>query len=171
MYYSSIRLPFYPTQTYLYKFVRTTMRLFNAIFFSIFSLYYECYLFQLSCTIKFPLISLDFAIDFAIFTMWLQTYGWMDGQIDGQNNGQTDRMMGGETNKWMDMQQTCKKWWFSNRFCDFYKSITNRRTDGPTDRRTDIPSYRDAIAASKNTKVTRFSLVLFFLGKEGFSPL
>ena len=51
--------------------------------------------------------------------------------------------MGGYTNKWMDMQHTCKKW-FSNRFCLFYKSITNR----PTDRQMDIPSYRDAIAAS-----------------------
>ena len=46
----------------------------------------------------------------------------------------------------------CKKWWFFNRLCDFYKSITNqqtdRRTDRPTDRptdgRTDIPSYTDA---------------------------
>ena len=27
---------------------------------------------------------------------------------------------------------------------------TNQRTDGPTDQQTDIPSYRDAIAASKN---------------------
>ena len=55
----------------------------------------------------YSLISLDFAIDFAIFTMWLQTCGWMDGQTDGQNNGQTDRMMGGQTNEWMDMQHTC----------------------------------------------------------------
>ena len=48
------------------------MRLFNAIFFSIF--------FSFSgCTIDLKLISLDFAIDFAIFTMWLQTYGWADG--------------------------------------------------------------------------------------------
>ena len=67
--------------------------------------------FLLSCTIEFTLISLDFAIDFAIFT-WLQMFGWTDGQTDGQNNGQTDRMKGGHTNKWMDMQQlqhTCKK--------------------------------------------------------------
>ena len=35
--------------------------------------------------------------------MWLQTYGWTDGQTDGQNNGQTDKIMGGETNEWMDM--------------------------------------------------------------------
>ena len=48
-------------------------------------------------------------IDFAIFTMWLQTCGWTDGQTDGQNNGQTDRMMGGQTNKWIDMQHTGKK--------------------------------------------------------------
>ena len=52
---------------------------------------------------------LDFAIDFAIFTMWLQTCGWTDGHTDGQYNGQTDRLMGGQINKWMDMQHTCKK--------------------------------------------------------------
>ena len=56
---------------------------------------------------RMPLVSFGFAIDFAIFTMWLQTYGWTDGQTDGQNNGQTDRIMGGQTNKWMDMQYTC----------------------------------------------------------------
>ena len=47
------------------------------------------------CTIDFKLISLDFAMDFAIFTMWLQTCGWTDGQTDEQNNRQTDGMMGG----------------------------------------------------------------------------
>ena len=57
---------------------------------------------------RIPLISLDFARDFAIFTMWLQTCGWTDGQTDGQNKGQSDRMMGGKTSKWMDMQHTCK---------------------------------------------------------------
>ena len=64
-------------------------------------------MFPLNCTIDFQLISLDFAIDFAIFTMWLQTYGWMDGQTDGQNNGQTDGIMGGQTNEWIDMQYMC----------------------------------------------------------------
>merc|ERR1719285_1266563 len=54
----------------------------------------------------YSLISLDFAIDFAIFTMWLQTCGWTDGQTDELNNEQTDRLMGGQTNKWMDMQHT-----------------------------------------------------------------
>ena len=29
---------------------------------------------------------------------------------------------------------------FCNRFGDFYKSVTDRRTDGPTDRRTDGPT-------------------------------
>ena len=58
-------------------------------------------------TIDFQLILLDFAIDFAIFTMWLQTYGWMDGQTDGQNNGQTYGIIGGQTNEWIDMQYMC----------------------------------------------------------------
>ena len=39
---------------------------------------------------------------------------------------------------------------FFNGFCDFYKSITVRRTAQPKDQWTDIPSFRDAIAASKN---------------------
>jgi len=44
-------------------------------------------------------IPIDFAIDFAIFTMHLQTYGW----TNGQNNGQMDTIMGGQTNEWMDV--------------------------------------------------------------------
>ena len=55
---------------------------------------------------------------------------------------------------------------FCNRFGDFYKSVTDRRTNGltngptdqPTDQRTDIPSYRDAIAASKNGLGCYFAL-------------
>ena len=65
------------------------------------------YLFPLICAIEFQLILLDFAIDPAVFTMWLQTYGWMDGQTEGQNNGQTDGIMGGQTNEWIDMQYMC----------------------------------------------------------------
>ena len=38
--------------------------------FNIFS-FYECYLFPLNCALDFQFISLDFAIDFAIFTIWL----------------------------------------------------------------------------------------------------
>ena len=54
----------------------------------------------------FQLISLNFAIDFAIFTMWLQTYGWMDGQTIGQNDGQTGGIMGRHSNECIDMQKT-----------------------------------------------------------------
>ena len=81
------------------------MRLFNAFFFSMFFSFYGCYLFQLSYTIEFPLISLDVGI----FSMWLQTCGWTDGQTDGQNDGGTDRLMGGQTNKRTAMQDICKK--------------------------------------------------------------
>ena len=79
------------------------MRLFNAILFSILFSFYGCYLFPLNCATRFQLISLDFAMDFAIFTMWLQTYGWTDEQIDEQNNRQADRIMGRQTNEWMDI--------------------------------------------------------------------
>ena len=61
-------------------------------------------LFQWNCTIDFKLILLDFAISFAIFTMWLQTYEWTNGQTYGQNDGQTVKTMGGQANEWMDMQ-------------------------------------------------------------------
>ena len=54
------------------------MRLFDAIFFSIFFSVYGCYLFPWNGTIDFQSISLDFAIDFAIFTMWLYMYGWTE---------------------------------------------------------------------------------------------
>ena len=47
---------------------------------------------------------LDFAIDCAIFTMWLQLCGWTNGQTDGQNDGQTDKIMGVQTIEWVDMQ-------------------------------------------------------------------
>ena len=36
-------------------------------------------LFPWNRTIDFKLTLLDFAIDFAIFTMWLKIYGWTDG--------------------------------------------------------------------------------------------
>ena len=73
---------------------------FQRIFlFNTFCLFYGCYLCPFDCPIDWQLLSHDSAIDFAIFTMWLQTCGWTDGQTDRQNNGQTDRMMGGQTNK------------------------------------------------------------------------
>ena len=36
--------------------------------------------------------------------MWLHNYGWTDRHTDRQNNGQTDRIIGGQTSEWMDMQ-------------------------------------------------------------------
>ena len=56
-------------------------------------------LFPWNCAIDFKLILLDFAIDFAICTMQLQTYGWTDGWTDGQYDRQTDKIMGGQTNE------------------------------------------------------------------------
>ena len=50
---------------------------------------------------------LDFAIDFAIFTMWLQLYGWTDGLTDGQNDRQTDKIIGAQTIEWVNMQYMC----------------------------------------------------------------
>ena len=87
----------------------------------------------------FQLISIDFAIDFAILTMWLQTYGWIDGQTDGQNTGQTDRIMGGQTNEWIDMQYMCidmQKTMIFQRILRFSQKHYGP-TDGPTDGQTD----------------------------------
>ena len=70
--------------------------------------------------------------------MWLQTYGWMDGQTDGQNDGQKDKIMGGQSNEWMDMQCMCidmQKQSFSTDF-EFLTKYYGR-TDRPTDRQMD----------------------------------
>jgi len=75
--------------------------------------------------------------------------GWIDRMMDRQNDGQTDKIRAYRPlNGWI-----CKKQSFSNRFCNFYKSITDRptdrRMDGRMDGQTDKPSYRDATAASE----------------------
>ena len=120
------------------------MRLFDAIFFSIFffilwMLYVSTELFH-----QMPMISLDFVINLTIFNMWLQTYGLMDGQTDGQNNGQ--RQNDGLKVQCMDghsiyMHGPAKNNDFPTDFAIFTKALqTNRRTKGPTDRRTDGPT-------------------------------
>ena len=95
-------------------------------------------LFPLNCTIDFKLISHDFAIDFAMFTIWLQMYGRTDGQTHGQNNGQTDKM-GKQTNEPMDMQYICIDMQETIIFQWILQFLQKHygRTDGPTDRRTD----------------------------------
>ena len=62
---------------------------------------------------------------------------WMNGPIDGK--------------------RICR---FSNRFCKFYKSITDQRTNGPTDQQTDLLSYRDTIAASCKAIIVMLSAPL-----------
>ena len=64
-------------------------------------------------------------------------------QTDGHVDRHTDRIMDRQTKLWANRPmnvwtcnicaQTCKKQSFSNRFCNFYKSITERRTDRRTD--------------------------------------
>ena len=77
--------------------------------------------------------------------------------MDGQNNGQTDRIMGGQTNKWMDMQYMCMDMQKTMIFQQiFTKALrTDRRTNGPTDQWTDIPSYRDAWTHLKTEQINR----------------
>ena len=81
------------------------------------------------------IVQIDFAIDFAIFTIWLLTYIWMDGQTDGQSNGQTDRIIGGQTNEWMDMQYACIAMQKTMIFQQILRFLQKhyRRTDGRTD--------------------------------------
>ena len=67
--------------------------------------------------------------------------------------------MGGQTYEWMDMQYMCidmqKNNDFPIDFAIFTKALqtnqpTDQTTDQQTDQQMDIPSYRDAVAASKN---------------------
>ena len=61
---------------------------FQCIFlFNIFFSLYGYYLFPLNWIIDSQLISLNFALDFAILLMWLQ--------MDGQTNERTDELMNG----------------------------------------------------------------------------
>ena len=89
--------------------------------------------------------------------MWLQRYGWMDGQTDGQNDGQTDKIMGRQTNEWLDMQCMCiymQKTVIFQQILQFLQKRygrTNRRTDGPTD----AASYRDADASKKLSELMK----------------
>ena len=62
--------------------------------------------------------------------MWLQKYGLMDGQTDGQNNGQTDRIMDGHV-IYVLFRFHCH----SYLIC--VKSKSGLQTCGWTDRQTD----------------------------------
>ena len=87
--------------------------------------------------------------------------------LSKKNGLRTDR----QTEWWADRQihgWTCnihaKNDDFSIDFAIFTKALP---TDGPTDRRTDIPSYRDAIAASKKDCPTGFRNFAPFTGYHG----
>ena len=74
--------------------------------------------------------------------------------------------MGGRTNIWtgipfcIDVIDGCQMMIFEKilKFLQKRYRPRDRQTDGPTDQRTDITSYSDALAASKNalTKVETF---------------
>ena len=117
------------------KFVRTTMRLFNAIFFSIFFLFYGCYLFSLNC---------DFTwFGNRFFNLYnLVTDVWIDGWTDWLIEKWTDWQNNGRTGQWMDghaiyMHRHAKNNDFPIDFVIFTKAL---RTDGPTGQRTDEPT-------------------------------
>ena len=86
---------------------------------------------------------------------WMDKW-WMDGRINGGSNKQIDRLMVRpmdgqcfsliQTHKMQLKIIIFKQIW---QFWQKHYGRTNRRTNGPTDQRTEIPSYRDAIAASK----------------------
>ena len=92
-------------------------------------------MFLLNCTTRFQLISLDFAIDLAIFTMWLQTYGLIDGQTDRENNWRTDQRTDEHV---FYVHRHAKNYDFPMDLAIFTKALpTNGLTDRPTDRPTD----------------------------------
>ena len=111
-------------------------------YFQYFFSFYGCFLSPLNCTIDLQLISLDFARFCNFFNV--VTNRWTDGPMDRQTNGWMDQWM----EQWMynvSFVYICNrrilKCWFSNRFCHFYKSFTDRQTDRRTDQRTDKPSF------------------------------
>ena len=126
----------------------------------------RCHLFPLNFTIDFKLIFNRFCNFYNLVTDicmdgWLDR--WIEQWTDRQNNGRTDQWMDGHATyvhrHAIYMYRHARKNDFSVDFEIFTKaSRTNQptngpidqRTDGPTDQRMDIPSYRDAIAASKN---------------------
>ena len=123
------------------KFVWTMMRLFHAILFSIFFSFYGYFLSPLNCTIDLWLISLDFARFCNFFNV--VTNRRTDEPMDRQTNGWMDQWM----EQWMynvsfvyKCDRRILKCWFSNRFCHFYKSVTDQQTDQQTDRWTDGPT-------------------------------
>ena len=68
---------------------------------------------------------------------------------DRQNNG-------GQANAWMDMQYECIHMQITTIFQQILQFLqkrygpTDQQTDRQMDQQMDIPSYRDAIATSKN---------------------
>ena len=82
--------------------------------------------------------------DFAIFSMWLQTDGQMDQWTDRPTDGWTNGWSNGCTMFLLYRNAIDASWNvdFTTDFAIFTKAL---RTDQPTDRRTDKPSYRDVM--------------------------
>ena len=115
------------------------MQLFNAIFFLI--------LFFISWLL---LVYFELFIDFLlVFTMSLQTKGRINWRSDQLMDGSLDR----QTYPPIQINRSNWQWWFYNRFCHFYKSFMDRRTNRLADQRSYTPSYGDALAISNNKKI------------------
>ena len=113
------------------KFVWTMMRLFNTILFSIF--FFIFWIFFVSIELRYWLV-------ISKILQFLQCgYRQTDRWTNRQTNGWMDQWM----EQWIYVSYVYKcdrrilKCWFSNRFCHFYKSVTDRLTDRSTDRQTD----------------------------------
>ena len=83
-----------------------------------------------SMDVDFQSISLDFTIDFAIFTIWLHMYGWTDKWTekwtDAQIARRTDQLMDGHA---IYVHRDAKNNDLSMDFAIFTKAL---RTDGRT---------------------------------------
>ena len=89
-----------PMRNFKNKFVRTTMRLFNAIFFSIFVLFHGWFV-----SMKlYHWLQIDFTWFCNRFCHFynVATDIWMDGWIDRWTEWWTDRQNNGRTDQWMD---------------------------------------------------------------------
>ena len=84
--------------------------------------------------------------------------------MDGRTNGWTDQRMDGQTYLLSQMQKTHLRIIIFNRFWNCYKSVSDQlrdqRINWPTDQRTDILSYKNAIAASKKKCCRVVTLVI-----------
>ena len=78
---------------------------------------------------------------------------WTNGRTDQQMNGPMDELINGQCFSLLQLRWVHLKMMIFQQILQCLQKHygpTDRLTDGPMDQQTDISSYRDAIATSKN---------------------